>query len=79
MLVPMSIIFQSCLGSIAAFCILKESNVTVFDMIQLSITVFTCMFYNASILGQFNKRLVFKLLLLTLVANGLIVLFYIIL
>ncbi len=67
MMIPLSIIFQSCLGSIAALYILKQGN--PFLLVQLGVCITVTMVYNASILAQMKTTLVFKLLLLSIVVN----------
>lgn len=76
MLIPMSIILQSCLGSIASFYVLKSIKASVFGMLLLSVPVFACMLYNAAVLAQLNKHLVFNLLLVSLAVNTTIILFF---
>lgn len=67
MMIPLSIIFQSCLGSIAALYILKTGG--TFLLLQLGICISVTMVYNASVLAQMKTDLVFKLLLLSVVVN----------
>jgi len=69
--IPLSIIFQSCLGSIAAMYIL-ENHVPSFSFFQLGLCVVVSMLYNASVLAQLNSKLVFNLLLLTITVNTLL-------
>jgi len=76
MLIPMSIILQSCLGSIAAFYVLKSAKASALGMLLLSIPVFACMLYNAAVLAQLKKHLVFNLLLVSLFVNTIIILIF---
>ncbi len=57
-----AIIGQSCLGSIAAMCILSNGT-SLTQMIQLGIIVLICMFVNTSILAQMTPKLVFNLII----------------
>lgn len=66
--VPLSIIFQSCLGSIAAMYILMNSN-SRFYLLELSICVVVSMAYNASIMAQAKHKWVFNLLILSSLVN----------
>lgn len=70
LMIPLSIVFQSCLGSISAMYILMDKG--SFMMWQLALVVMTTMIYNAAILAQLKVEIVFKLLLLSLVVNLLI-------
>jgi len=70
MMIPLSIIFQSCLGSIATFYILMNKG-PVF-IFQLAACIVVTMMYNASILAQMKTEIVFKLLLLSLIVNSLL-------
>ena len=71
--IPLSIILQSCVGSIAAMYVLMNHN-SSFYMFELSLCVIVTMSYNASIMAQFKHKWVFNLLILTLIVNiGLIV------
>lgn len=76
MLIPMTIIFQSCLGSLSVYYILKVNGLNSFVVLLLSIPVICCMLYNAAVLAQFKIDYVFRLFLLSVVSNGLLILFY---
>jgi DNA-binding transcriptional regulator of glucitol operon len=54
----MAVIGQSCLGAVAAMCVLSNGTSMV-QMVQLSIIVFANMFANTSILAQMTLRLPF--------------------
>jgi len=45
-------------------------------MLLLSIPVFACMLYNAAVLAQLKKHLVFNLLLVSLFVNTIIILIF---
>lgn len=66
---PLTIILQSCIGSVAAMLILKTSSPEYFPFIQLTASVIITMLYNAAILAQLNLKLVFNTLLLSLLIN----------
>lgn len=67
LMLPLSIILQSCLGSIAALYITKQKD--TFMIWELAICILVTMLYNAAILAQLNIRLIFKLLILSLISN----------
>ncbi len=72
MYIPLTIILQSCLGSIAAMLILMQGT-TLSSGIQLTICVVTCMVYNAALLAQLKASISFWLLIISLVVNSLLV------
>ncbi len=71
-MIPLSIILQSCIGSIAAMYILVDHTRST-AMLELIICVVTCMFYNAAVLAQLRVKWVFNLLLLSIVINVLLI------
>ncbi len=73
--IPLSIILQSCIGSVAAMYILMGASIDDFPFFQLGLCVIVSMAYNASIMAQLNKKIVFNLLILSLVVNILLVIF----
>ncbi len=75
--VPLSIILQSCIGSIAAMYILMSSTTNSFPFFQLTLCVIVTMLYNASILAQINYKIVFNTLILSLLVNILLSIIYI--
>lgn len=72
MYIPLSIILQSCLGSIAAMLILMKGT-NLLTGIELTICVITCMFYNAALLAQLRPKYSFWLLIISLLVNTLLV------
>ncbi len=66
MYIPLTIILQSCLGGIAAMYILMNGLDTISGLVQLFLCVILTSFYNAAILAQLKGRLVFNLLILSL-------------
>ncbi|NER14029.1 hypothetical protein GWK08_11300 [Leptobacterium flavescens] len=72
MYIPLTIILQSCLGSVAAMYIL-QNNDRPFFLVQLFLCVCVCMFYNAAILAQLKTKIVFNLLLISLFLNTVLI------
>ncbi|MBC8754035.1 hypothetical protein H2O64_05090 [Kordia sp. YSTF-M3] len=73
MYIPLTIILQSCIGSIAAMYILMNGLDTVSSLVQLFLCVIFTSFYNASILAQLKGKFVFNMLLLSLVFSALVI------
>lgn len=71
--IPLSIIFQSCLGSIAAMYIISNSTIESFPFIQLGLCVIASMIYNAAVLIQLNYKLVFNLFLSSIITNAILI------
>jgi len=67
LMVPLSIVLQSCLGSIAALYVLMAKG--DYLLLQLTLCVAVTMMYNASILAQLKLGIVFKFLILSLCVN----------
>jgi len=67
LMIPLTIVLQSCLGSIAAMFTLIDKG--VYFMGELTLIVILCMAYNAAILAQQKVHFVFKLLVLSLAIN----------
>ncbi len=70
MMIPLTIIFQSCLGSIATLYILMNKGPMM--LLQLGICIAVTMMYNASVLAQLNKKVVFNLLIISVLSNVLL-------
>ncbi|MDX1270499.1 hypothetical protein [Bizionia paragorgiae] len=66
---PLTIILQSCIGSVAAMLILQSSTPDYFPFFQLTACVIITMLYNAAILAQLGMKLIFNTLLLSLLIN----------
>lgn len=64
----LSILGQSCLGSIAAMFILMGGTSPV-QMIQLFFVTIFCMIYNGAVLSQQKAQLSFAILTLSIVAS----------
>lgn len=73
MYVPLTIILNSCIGSIAAMTILAVGT-TLLTGIALTICVSLCMGYNAVLLAGSNRKLAFWLLMVSLIVNLLLIL-----
>ncbi len=72
LMIPLSIILQSCLGSITTMYILLNSD--SFLLVSMTLSVSTCMVYNAAILAQLKPKIVFNLLLISVTINVLLLL-----
>ena len=67
MMIPLTIILQSCIGSIVALYAMKENG--PYYILQMVLCVIVTMIYNASILAQMKSEFIFKLLILSLMTN----------
>ncbi len=74
MYIPLSIILNSCVGSIAAMTILAQGTGLISGL-ELSLAVALCIGYNAALLAGSNKKFAFKLLAISLIVNLLLILF----
>lgn len=72
MYIPLTIILQSCIGSIAAMLILSHGT-SLLTGIELTLCVITSMLYNAALLAQLKFKLSFWLLIVTLAVNSLLI------
>ena len=70
----MAVIGQSCLGGAAAMFILSNGT-SALQMAQLSIIVLICMLVNTSILAQMNHKLVFNLIITSVLSSDFVYLF----
>lgn len=73
MYVPLSIILNSCIGSIAAMAILAQGT-SLISGIELTLCVALCMGYNAALLANTNRKFAFWFLIVSLVANIMLIL-----
>ena len=73
MYVPLTIILNSCIGSIAAMTILAQGT-SLLTGIELTLCVSLCMGYNAVLLAGSNKKIAFWLLGVSLIVNMLLIL-----
>ncbi|MDC8000541.1 hypothetical protein POV26_05805 [Aequorivita todarodis] len=73
MYVPLTIILNSCIGSIAAMTILAQGT-SLLSGIELTLCVSLCMGYNAALLAGSNRKFAFWLLLVSLAVNMLLIL-----
>lgn len=73
MYIPLTIILNSCIGSIAAMTILAQGT-GIIAGIELTICVALCMGYNAALLAGTNRKFAFWLLVISLLVNILLIL-----
>lgn len=73
MYVPLTIILNSCIGSVAAMTVLAQGT-SLLAGIELTICVSLCMGYNAALLAGTNRKFAFWLLGVSLLANLLLIL-----
>ena len=73
MYVPLTIVLNSCLGSIAAMTILMQGT-SLLSGIELTICVSLSMGYNAALLAGVNRKFSFRFLMVTLLVNMLLIL-----
>jgi len=66
--IPLSIIFQSCFGSIVIFYLLQLPY-SISLIVRVTICTILCMLYNASVIAQFKVKWVFNLLLMSIIIN----------
>ena len=72
MYIPLTIMLQSCLGSIAAMMILAQGT-TLVSGIELTICVILSMAYNAALLAQMKSDISFWLLMASLAGNSILI------
>ncbi|MEO0572673.1 MAG: hypothetical protein AAF039_13285 [Bacteroidota bacterium] len=72
MMIPLTIILQSCYGSIVALYTLSGEG--LFYLGKLTITTLLCMAYNAAILAQLKVIYIFYLLYASVFLNTIILL-----
>ncbi len=73
MYIPLTIILNSCIGSIAAMTILAQGT-SLTSGIELTLCVSLCMGYNAALLAGSNKKIAFWMLAVSLIANMMLIL-----
>lgn len=66
--VPLTIIFQSCLGAIAAMFILKNSYPT-FHFLDLILVVSFAMAYNGALYAQLKSKVLYNLFITTILVH----------
>lgn len=71
MYVALSIILQSCLGSIAAMAISRNIGKPTY-FLELSLCICIAMLYNVAVLGRLKTKLTFNILLLSLFINSIL-------
>lgn len=73
MYIPLTIILNSCIGSIAAMTILAQGT-SLLSGIELTICVSLSMGYNAALLAGSNRKFAFWLFVVSLIVNLLLIL-----
>ena len=73
--IVLGILASSCIASIAATMSLVKLPATI-ELVQLCIAVGTAMWFNATILAQFKPKTVFNALILSVVANTIIIIIH---
>jgi hypothetical protein len=73
MYIPLTIILNSCIGSIATMTILAQGT-SLLSGIELTLCVSLCMGYNAALLAGSNRKFAFWLLAISLIVNMLLIL-----
>ena len=71
--IPLSIILQSCIGSVAAMYILMNNDFQLHSYIQLTLCVIVTMLFNAAVLAQLKYKWSFNILLLSLITNSFLI------
>ncbi|MFC5194865.1 hypothetical protein ACFPH8_05945 [Bizionia hallyeonensis] len=71
--IPLTIILQSCIGSIAAMYILMNSPNEAFKFFELTLCVVLAMGYNAVIFAQPKIKIIFPILLASITINILLI------
>lgn len=72
MYIPLTIILNSCIGSIAAMNILRQGTTWV-AAVELTICVTLAIGYNATLLAGANRKFTLRLLMLSLIVNLLLI------
>lgn len=71
--IPLTIILQSCVGSIAAMYILMNGVVGPSQYFQLTLCVILAMSYNGLVYAQIKAKIVFPVLIASLLVNILLI------
>ena len=74
LLIPVSIMVIACLGSAAAYFIAIKGN-SLFNFFQMFFSVAAAMSYLAVLLGQFKKETLFKVLMMALLLETILLAF----
>lgn len=77
LVIVLGILASSCIGSIAATLALRNLPDPI-ELIQVCIAVATAMWYNATILAQLSHKTMVNALILSLVANSIIIIVHLI-
>ncbi|MBK5214182.1 MAG: hypothetical protein JJE55_11040 [Flavobacteriaceae bacterium] len=73
MYIPLTIILNSCIGSVAAMTVLAQGT-SLISGIELTLCVSLCMGYNAALLAGSDRKFAFWLLAVSLAVNILLIL-----
>lgn len=68
----LAVLFQSCLGSVAAMLILQNGT-DFWQIFQLFFNVMLCMLFNGSVLAQQKPKLVLNLLIASFMTNTMLI------
>lgn len=71
--IPLTIILQSCIGSVAAMYILMNSTKDEFLFFELTLCVILSMSYNAFVLAQMHYKWIFNMLIASILGNILLI------
>ena len=74
-LIPLTIILQTCIASIAVLFLLKKPPTTEI-MLQLAIGIYASSFYNGAIIAQLSVKTVYNLLIASIFINLLLIIIH---
>ncbi len=77
LVIVLGILASSCIGSIAATLALRNLPDPL-ELVQLCIAVATAMWYNATILAQLSHKTMVNALILSVIANSIIIILHLI-
>lgn len=77
LVIVLGILASSCIGSIAATLALRNLPDPL-ELVQLCIAVATAMWYNATILAQLSYKTMVNALILSVIANSIIIILHLI-
>ena len=75
LMIPISIIFLTCVGSVAIYFITKD-GMTPFNFAMMCLCVIAAGAYLSVLLAQMQKRFIFRVLLIALCIEVLLILLY---
>jgi len=74
-LIPLTIILQTCIASIAVLYLLKQPPTTAI-MVQLAVGIYASSFYNGAIIAQLSVKTVYNLLIASIFINLLLIIIH---